>query len=290
MVSGFLNLWKPEGMTSHAAVARVRRLSGERHIGHAGTLDPDAAGVLPLALGAYTRLMGYVDLTPKVYRAAVAIGALTHTGDAAGRVVGRSRMWVPSRAQLEASARWLVGTVWQVPPQVSALKSQGRRHYQTVREEGVVWPAPRRVVVEALEDIRPTEYGWEFLATVGSGTYIRALVRDWGYLLGVAVHLSRLERHQVGSFTAHGAVRLTDLEALREHWTDRLEDWQGHVPLPTQSMGSEAARRAAHGDRAALAELSLSQPGRVGLVHRERLVAIVEGPPWRYRVVFGEGI
>ncbi|MCL5116517.1 MAG: tRNA pseudouridine(55) synthase TruB [Firmicutes bacterium] len=290
MASGFLNVWKPAGMTSHGAVAQVRRIAGMRQVGHAGTLDPDAVGVLPMALGAYTRLLPYADLTPKVYRAEVAVGALTHTGDAAGRIVGRSRSWPMDLKTLERTGHWLTGSIWQVPPQVSALKQGGRRHYEAVRNREVVWPEPRRIVVHALRNICLSDRGWSFEAEVGSGTYVRALVRDWGYLMGVAAHLSALTRIQVGTWTEASAVSLEDLAALGEQWTVRLESWASHLRTDgVVVLSDEEAERVRHGDMRVLGGSGWPSGGVVALTHQGALAAIVEGSPWRYRLVVEEG-
>lgn len=286
MAEGFLNVWKPAGMTSHAVVARVRRLTGVRRIGHAGTLDPDAVGILPLAVGGYTRLLPYALLLPKVYRARVAVGTVTHTGDAAGRVTARGPAWDLSVSQLRQAAAWLMGDVWQIPPQVSALQVGGRRHYEAVQENQVVWPKARRVVIGAIREIAWIDGGWQFDAEVGSGTYVRALVRDWAYLLGIAAHLAVLERRQVGAFGMDSAVALEDLEALGDRWPEQLLPWHQRLAVDrTAILEADLAARVRHGDMRVFEALGLGEGGRVALVEDGRLVAIAEGAPWRYRVV-----
>ncbi len=283
---GFLNMVKPAGMTSHAVVARVRRLTGIRQIGHAGTLDPDATGVLPLAVGTATRLLMYAQLLPKVYTARVAIGTSTHSGDAGGRVVARSRVWTLSLDDVKDAAEWLQGHVWQIPPQVSALKMGGRRHYQRVHEQEVVWPQPRRISIDSIEAIRLVRDGWEFRAVVGSGSYIRALVRDWADILGVAGHLASLQRVQVGVFVQDAATTLEGLESLGSAWQERLVPWQRVIALDaTVSLDRASAERIGHGDMHVLEQIARDCRGVIGLQWKDQLLAIAEGPPWRYRVV-----
>lgn len=284
---GFLNVFKPAGMSSHAVVARMRKLTGIKRIGHAGTLDPDAVGVLPLAVGRYTRLLDYALLTPKIYRAYVSVGSMTHTGDASGRITGRSRAWSIGETQLEDSARWLIGRSWQIPPQVSALKVGGRRHYDAVRHQETVWPAPRRTVIQAITEIGVTDDGWRFEAEVGPGTYIRALVRDWAAFLGVAAHLKALERIRVGAFFDTASHTLAELEQDSENWCRWLTPWDQVVLVDQQRvLDTNEVKLVRHGDIRALGHLAGKPSGRLAL-HDEQgdLVAIVEGPPYHYCLV-----
>jgi len=276
-------------MTSHGAVARIRRITGIRQVGHAGTLDPDAVGVLPIAVGRYTRLLPYTQLTPKVYFARAMVGSITHTGDQAGRIVACSANYVPAEAEIARTGQWLVGDVWQVPPQVSALKTQGVRHYQAVHQNQVVWPSPRRVHIASIDAIDRKDRGWEFLSTVGPGTYIRAVVRDWGYLMGLAAHLIFLERRQVGGWVGDRTVTLEQLDQLGDHWPDALDGWEGHLNLESIDVDSQLKSSIGHGDVRALAGLP-SYPGGVkALTYQGELLAVVEGPPWHYRIVLEEG-
>lgn len=274
-------------MSSHDAVARVRRLVGRSRVGHAGTLDPAASGVLPIAVGRCTRLLPYLDLVPKVYQAEVGVGTMTHTGDAQGAIVARGpvRRWSP--AEIARAGQWLVGNGWQIPPQVSALKSQGRRHYDTVRQGGVVWPNPRRVAVATVDGVEPTGDGWRFRTEVGSGTYVRAMVRDWGFLLGSAVHLKSLTRTRVGTFWGEAAV---ELDQLDEGWEAWLTSWDRHLGTARHVIDAQEAVQVAHGDLKVLDRIGVVASGVLAVVFESHLMAIVEGPPWRYRVVFGEGI
>lgn len=282
---GFLNILKPAGMTSQGVVSRVRRLIGQTRVGHAGTLDPDATGVLPLAIGSYTRLLEFAQLTPKVYRGDLVLGELRHTGDASGRVIGESGPPWPLRAQLESRIPWLTGTVLQIPPNVSALKQQGQRLYNQVRAGRTVWPAARCVDVIDVRILGGEDRRWQFEAEVGSGTYIRALARDWGYLTGQAAYLDRLHRVRVGTFGEETAISLEELERLGQTWVDRLVQWTEALKIPIIEVDEKAAVRIRHGQRDVLDALAPDPSPALGLTYRASLLAIVEGPPWRYRKV-----
>ena len=276
-------------MTSHDVVARVRRVTGISRVGHAGTLDPGASGVLPIAVGMATRLLPYAELSPKIYRGRAVLGSTTLTGDGDGPVVGRSggRAW--SGREIHSAARWLCGTIWQVPPQVSALRGGGRRHYDVVRRGGVVWPDPRRVTVDALDEIAVLDDGWSFRCQVSPGTYVRALVRDWGYLMGGAAHLTQLVREAVGAFRVGDAVTLDQLAASASLWSHYVTPWQNYLAMDAYVLDPPEARWAGHGDPRLFENFSDSFGGRLALTAGGRLVGIAEGPPWRYCVVFEEG-
>ncbi|PSR23774.1 MAG: tRNA pseudouridine(55) synthase TruB [Sulfobacillus acidophilus] len=290
MRNGVINLWKPVGITSHDAVRQVRHVTGWTRVGHAGTLDPGAEGVLPVAVGSATRLLPYLVLTPKVYTGYVQVGTMTSTGDAQGRIVGRSRPWVPSLEQLTWAARFLEGSVWQVPPQVSALKVRGERHYAAVRRGVSVWPAPRLVRILSIAEIVAEREGWQFQASVGSGVYIRALVRDWGTLLGVATHLRELRRIRVGCFDGESSVSLHQLEQAHENWGDFVQPWHACLAMERQELDPMNVARVVHGDTRILAQLTPHDGRMLALEYQGRLYAIVAESGRQYRVVFEEGI
>ena len=217
---GLLVVDKSMGWTSHDVVARCRRLLGTRRVGHAGTLDPMATGVLVLGVGRGTKLLTYVVGTEKDYAATVVLGASTVTDDAEGEVVERADPAVVAtldRGRLEAAVAALTGEIQQVPSSVSAIKVDGQRSYARVRGgEDVVLPA-RPVTVHTFDvlAVRPGPDRWEVdvVTTVSSGTYVRALARDLGAALGVGGHLSALRRTRVGPFGLDGARTLEDLGA-----------------------------------------------------------------------------
>jgi tRNA pseudouridine55 synthase len=214
--SGLVVVDKPAGITSHDVVARVRRLAGTRKVGHAGTLDPMATGVLVLGLNRATRLLGHLTLTDKSYAATIRLGVSTTTDDAEGEVLeSASTSGLTDEAVLTALAA-TVGEIDQVPSAVSAIKIDGRRAHVRVRAgEAVVLPA-RRVTIHSL-DVVSTSLDGSGAAEVAievhcsSGTYVRAIARDLGRTLGVGGHLTALRRTAVGPFTLDSARTLEEL-------------------------------------------------------------------------------
>lgn len=211
---GILLLDKPAGMTSHDVVARVRRATGEGRIGHAGTLDPAATGLLVVLVGPYTRLEPYLSAAVKRYDACVSFGAETDTDDAEGETLRSAA--VPPDCLDEESARLvlsgLVGASLQTPPAFSAIKVGGRVSHRAARAGKPLHLEPRAIeVFEArLIDIDATEAAWHVAFTVSKGTYVRALARDIGRACGSAAHLSALRR------TASGGLQLEDAHTLEE--------------------------------------------------------------------------
>jgi tRNA pseudouridine55 synthase len=215
-VHGLLVVDKPPGCTSHDVVARCRRIYGQRSVGHAGTLDPDATGVLLVGLGRATRLLRFVQDTDKAYEATIVFGVATDTLDASGEVTREQPMTDLGRDALVAATKAFVGEIEQVPPMVSAIKVGGRRLHELAREGVEIERAPRRVVVRSIGITRFTAgvHPEAFAEVVcGSGTYIRSLAADLGTALGGCAHVATLRRTRVGSFTADEAHGLDDLEA-----------------------------------------------------------------------------
>ncbi len=207
---------KPQGLTSHDVVARMRRLARTRKVGHAGTLDPMATGVLVLGLGRATRLLGYISGQDKAYTATIRLGVATVTDDAEGEVTSSSSAHEVGEDAIRVGLASLTGSIEQVPSSVSAIKVDGRRSYARVRAgEDVVLPG-RPVTVFALDLItitRPTPDLIDLQVSVecSTGTYVRALARDLGTGLGVGGHLTALRRTRVGGFYIEEARTLEDL-------------------------------------------------------------------------------
>jgi tRNA pseudouridine55 synthase len=215
--SGLVVVDKPAGMTSHDVVARVRRLAGTRKVGHAGTLDPMATGVLVVGLGRATRLLGHLLLTDKAYDATVRLGVSTTTDDAEGEVLATVAADAVTDEAVRAGLAAMVGNVEQVPSAVSAIKVGGRRAYDLVRAGESVELAARPVRIESIEvgALRRTDPGTvdvDITVHCSSGTYIRAIARDLGATLGVGGHLTRLRRTAVGDFDLASARTLDQLE------------------------------------------------------------------------------
>lgn len=220
MISGFALIDKPSGWTSHDVVGRLRRLYGQRRVGHAGTLDPMATGVLVVGLGDATRMLRFVQGQSKTYEATVRLGVGTVTDDAEGEVVDEPG-WEWDPAGLSAAISGLTGDIEQVPSAVSAIKVKGERAYHRVRAGESVDLPPRPVTVSRFEvrDVRRQDADGtvvldvDVAVTVSSGTYVRALARDLGAALGTGGHLTALRRTRVGGFALADAHPLADLEA-----------------------------------------------------------------------------
>jgi tRNA pseudouridine55 synthase len=218
VIHGIAVVDKPAGMTSHDVVGRCRRVFGQRKVGHGGTLDPDATGVLVVGLGRATRLLQWVSDLDKTYTCRVVLGVATTTLDAAGDVTGRWDMGGVDIDRARAAATTLTGEIDQVPPMVSALKVGGRRLHELAREGIEVERAPRRVRVARFDIDGPLPGAapstTEFTATVtcSSGTYVRVLAADLGSALGGGGHLTDLRRTSVGRWGDAGAVALDDLD------------------------------------------------------------------------------
>jgi tRNA pseudouridine55 synthase len=196
-------------MTSHDVVAVVRRRLGEKRIGHAGTLDPDATGVLVLGIGRATRLLRFIEIHPKEYLAEMIFGAETTTQDASGEVIAEHDSSALTREDVERSAVQMVGEIEQIPPMVSAVKVGGERLYRAARRGEEVERAPRRVVVHALgvEAFAPGERASARVRVRCSrGTYVRTIAHDLGRALGVGGHVATLRRVRVGPFDEQHAI------------------------------------------------------------------------------------
>jgi tRNA pseudouridine55 synthase len=208
---GLVVVDKPGGLTSHQVVARVRRLAGTRKVGHAGTLDPMATGVLVLGVDRATRLLGHLMLTEKRYDATVRLGVTTTTDDAEGEVVATSPAGAPDEAAVRAAFATQVGEIQQVPSAVSAIKVDGKRAYQRVREGEDVALAARSVTVHELDVTAVRGDEVDISVRCSSGTYIRAIARDVGAALGVGGHLTSLRRTAVGPYDLAAARTIDEL-------------------------------------------------------------------------------
>jgi len=206
---GLVVVDKPTGMTSHDVVGRCRRVFGQRQVGHAGTLDPSATGVLIVGLGAATRLLRFVTPLTKSYACEVVLGTRTSTLDADGEVVATYDMSGVTLEDMRGAAAALVGEIDQVPPMVSAVKVGGRRLYELAREGTEVERTARRVVVHRFEVGEGPEPGvFRVEVDCSSGTYVRSLAADLGSALGGGAHLRALRRTAIGPFTVDGATAL----------------------------------------------------------------------------------
>jgi tRNA pseudouridine55 synthase len=262
--SGLLIVDKSGGMTSHDVVARVRRLAGTRRVGHAGTLDPMATGVLVVGVEKATRLLGYLALTEKTYVATIRLGASTSTDDAEGEPAGGSPATDVDRGALEAEIGKLTGDISQVPPGVSAIKVNGQRAYKLTRAGAAPELAARPVTVYefTVTDIRQTGDFLDIDAVIrcSSGTYIRALARDLGAALGTGGHLTALRRTAVGPYDLTQAHTLQDLEDQERPWITPLAE-AAAAAFPRLDLTAEDAHRLAQGARLPLPSHDWPAPG-----------------------------
>jgi len=257
MTDGLIVVDKPAGWTSHDVVARVRRVCGTRRVGHAGTLDPMATGVLVLGVGRATRLLGYLAAHDKDYEATIRLGATTTTDDAEGEVVAERDAGAVTDEAIEAGLRGLTGDLLQVPSAVSAIKVDGVRAYQRVRSGENVELAARPVRVERLDLLAHRGCDLDVRVTCSTGTYVRALARDLGDALGVGAHLRALRRTRVGRFGIEAARPLADVES--DPVVVPLAEAVGQA-FPTLQVSEQEAVRIAHGQRLAL-EVTVSPSG-----------------------------
>jgi tRNA pseudouridine55 synthase len=223
-IDGIFNVLKPAGKTSFAVVSLVRRWSGERRVGHTGTLDPEATGVLVVCLGQATRIIKYLAGSGKTYQAEIELGVSTDTYDAAGKVVGRCDPSSVSEEQVRQVLDSFRGITEQVPPMHSALRHKGRRLYQLAREGVEIERKPRTVEISRLELLAWQPPVLTIEVDCGGGTYIRSLAQDIGTALGCGAHLKRLVRLKSGPFHIYDGVPLPVLEEAF-----RGDAWQSYV-------------------------------------------------------------
>lgn len=277
---GLLVVDKPGGMTSHDVVARVRKLARIRRVGHGGTLDPMATGVLVIGVGRATRLLRYISETGKGYAATIRLGQRTVTDDAEGEVVETVPADHLTESEIRAGLAALTGEIDQVPSAVSAVKVDGRRAYQRVRAGEQLELAPRRVTVSRLElqALRRPGDGLVDLdvdVACSSGTYVRAIARDLGAALGTGGHLTALRRTFVGEFTLAEAVTLEELAARAPAVVTIPLAEAARRLFPARELTAGQARTCAHGG--ALPPVGITGPyaafaptGAVVAVLRER--------------------
>jgi tRNA pseudouridine55 synthase len=270
-LSGVLVVDKPAGPTSHDVVDGVRRALREKRVGHTGTLDPFATGVLPLCIGKATRLARFLTATEKVYSATIRLAFATTTDDLLGEPLGEASGTRVDEAAVRAACALLVGELWQVPPAFSAKRVAGRRMYEIAREGEMPPRDASRVVVHALDvqDVRADAVDVEVRCS--SGTYIRAIARDLGDVLGVGGHLTALRRTRAGAFGLEHCVAypsLADAAARLLSPADALAD------MPSVVVGPEGL-------------LAVLQ-GRV-LGRRHVLSGFPDAPPERMRVLDEQG-
>jgi tRNA pseudouridine55 synthase len=282
---GFLNLDKPSGLTSRDVVNRVARHVGRKvKVGHAGTLDPLASGVLVVAVGAATRLIENVQDQPKTYRTTIRLGARSDTLDADGTITETPDPRIPAEPEIRQAIASQVGTIPQVPPQFSALKVGGKRAYDVARAGGQVELPARPVRIDRIDLLA---YRWphlELAIDCGGGTYIRSIARDVGEALGCGGLVEVLVRTRIGPFALEDAISPDRLDAIGPHLrplTDAVIDW------PTRVLDAEQLGRIVRGQPLDARRLSGGPPpgGRVALQTPDgTLAALAEHDPATGRI------
>jgi tRNA pseudouridine55 synthase len=248
-MDGVLLIDKPAGPTSHDVVARVRAVSGERAIGHTGTLDPLATGLLPLVLGRATRLSAHLTGGDKTYEATIRLGFATDTDDADGRPLGPASAAIPGEAAVIGALARFRGDFDQVPPAHSAKKIGGHKAYDLARRDAAVTIAPVAVTVRRLECTGLDADRLSLTVCATSGFYVRALARDLGQVLGCGAHLSALRRTRAGRFDVASAIPLSEAERLGPDVAAHLiTPADALLDLPAVTVTALGLRRALHGN------------------------------------------
>ncbi len=263
-----LNVYKPEGCTSHTAVQQVRRILGYRKVGHTGTLDPFATGVLLCCIGRATKLSGILMELTKEYQGAMLFGVRTDTGDIAGTVLEDRSLPLPDRAALDAAAKEFEGEILQVPPMVSALKYHGRRLYELAREGVEVERPPRRVYVESFQILGAEDRHIGFRVRCTRGTYVRALIEDFGARLAGVACVEQLCRTRIGSFRVEDATRLAPPPTVEELVAHATSMSAALAHLPGWTVPPFWARKVRDGHAPPWVVLDLQDPPEPGQTGR----------------------
>lgn len=229
-MDGFINVYKEKGQTSHDVVNRVRKIFATRKVGHTGTLDPNATGVLPIAVNNATKVIEYMEHDDKTYVAELILGIVTDTEDIWGNILEENFVNV-TKDEIEDVIKSFIGKQKQVPPMYSALKVNGKKLYELAREGKVIERETREIEIFSIEEIEIIENKISFKVHCSKGTYIRTLCKDIGKKLGCGAAMSALKRVQAGGFTIDNAVKLSELEKDKEKYVLDLE-----IPLKKFSV------------------------------------------------------
>ena len=250
MIGGLINIVKPPGMTSHDVVAFIRRTYLLKRVGHAGTLDPAAAGVLPVALGPATRMLEYMTDCDKSYRVELTIGYETDTGDDTGTITNRMDCTMPTQHKIEEVLASFLGTIQQVPPMYSAIKVQGKKLYELARAGITVERKERTVIIHDIQLLKIEATRLLFDVTCSKGTYIRSLCTDIGTKINCPVVMSFLVRTRVGSFSLDQAFTLEEIEKNSAQVVLPVDIALDYMPKVI--LSEEMARAFKHGQHIAM--------------------------------------
>jgi tRNA pseudouridine55 synthase len=219
-ISGFLLIDKPAGITSHDVIDRLRKITGIRRIGHGGTLDPFATGLLVVGIGRATKALAAYNGSGKTYEATAVLGASSDTQDLTGQIVATEGAVMPDRTALEAALEKFRGDIIQTPPMYSAKKVGGKKLYELAREGKTIERKPVRIRINALTLLDYAPPRFSFMVTCSGGTYIRTLANDIGDSLGVGAYLEKLRRTAIGALSIDQAMRLESV--TKETWRESL--------------------------------------------------------------------
>ncbi|RUA15192.1 MAG: tRNA pseudouridine(55) synthase TruB [Clostridia bacterium] len=252
---GVLNIDKPGGLTSHDVVARVRRLTGIRRVGHAGTLDPMATGVLLVCVGAATRIASYLQQGKKVYETVVRLGEETDTYDAEGQCIAETMVPDFPLEVIDRNLDAFRGDILQTPPMYSAIKKNGQPLYKLARAGKVIERPKRPITIDVIQVLDWKNPDLTLRITCSPGTYIRSIAHDLGQMLGVGGHVHSLRRVASGSWRVEDAVTLAALEAAGKDWPRYLHGLRAALAmLPVVVLSMDQAYRFALGQRIAFPE------------------------------------
>ncbi len=291
MIDGFLVINKPVGMTSHDVVQRVRKWAKQRRVGHLGTLDPMATGVLPIALGEATKLSRLLTHGDKSYSARIRLGVETTTYDREGEVVHETAGPWPEREQIEKALEHFRGEIDQTPPPFSAVKVDGQPSYRRARRGEEFRLEPRRIRLDRVELVGYEPPVFSVEVECSAGTYLRSIAHDLGRALGTGAHLWELIRTRSGPFLLSQAFPLEELDAFCQ---ERVIPMAAATGLPTYEVDARTCRRVGNGVQLGRHEIKGVPPqGILQLVRKGRLAALVEArlgiPELRTLRVFLEG-
>lgn len=279
MADGFVNVLKPPGMTSHDVVFHLRKVYGQKKVGHAGTLDPAAAGVLPVALGKATRLLEYMADVDKSYRCEMQLGVRTNTGDSTGQIIQEVEFTMPDEARVREVLSGFIGKITQRPSAFSAIKINGVRAYKLARQDKEVEMPTRQIMIYALELVAIYEDKILFDVHCSKGTYVRSLCEDIGARLGIPTTMSFLVRTHVGGFQLTDAATMEEISGYPQ---TNLRDIDYGLSLPRLELTTEQALAIAQGKRLKIdvsAELSMynyQEGNNIAIYSEAKLVAIAQ--------------
>lgn len=291
-MEGIIPLWKERGMTSHDCVFKLRKILHMKKIGHSGTLDPDVDGVLPICVGAATKVVEFLQDSGKTYEGEITLGFATTTEDASGEMVEKTPVTAPfTKQQIDEAMATMVGEITQIPPMYSAVKVNGRRLYEYARAGETVERPQRKAQIDSFRrtsepvwDETAQTQSWRFEVVCGKGTYVRTLSVDTGKKLGMAAHMSDLTRTASGGFTKEQAVTLAQVaEAMDQDTMEAILQplEYGVAEFPRLDLDPQLWGKVKNGMRLPYQAFGLSEmpQGPVALYYQNKVVSLYEANP-----------